>query len=293
MRRSVAAALLALSVVLAGCNGLVLGGDGTPEETLTPVDVPTDDPTPTPVSQLAPGLTGEGVTDAFALGDAHASVLDDTSYTMVENSTVVYSNGSIYSRWTTDARLAANDSRYYVVQNGSVGKSVDGTDTYRMALWSDGERALLAEERNNDTSYRSPRSPEGESVPPVEALGPDPTNREAIYAHFGAVETRVVNRTTRNDAMLYRVEATEMTSSVAFERVWRNPRNLSMTALVDSQGLVHEYRLHYTATLNGDTIEVTRRVRYTALGDTTVERPSWYDEAVENATTPDGTTRSR
>ena len=89
MDRSVRiAAVLVLAVVLAGCNGLALGGDGTPTRTVTPAAVPTDEPTPTPRPELAPGLTGDGVVDPFALGNAHASVFDGSSYTLQEMLTV-------------------------------------------------------------------------------------------------------------------------------------------------------------------------------------------------------------
>lgn len=279
-----AATLLTVALVLAGCNGLALGGDGTPERTLTPAAVPTDEPTPTPVQRLAPGLTGDGVFEAITLGDAHASVLDNTSYTMRENSTAVYSNGTVFNRGTVDAQIAANDSRYYVVLNRS--GVVLGGGTLGRTTWSNGERVLVAETRNNSTSYQSPRGAEREPLSPREALFFDPTNREEIYAYFGAVETRVADRETRNGTRLYRIEATEVTYPAAFVVRWNNPRNLSMTALVDSRGLVHEYRLRYTATLDGETVEVTRRVRYSNLGNTTIERPPWYDAAIANATTP-------
>ena len=44
-------------------------------------------------------------------------------------------------------------------------------------------------------------------------------------------------------------------------------------------------RLNYTATLNDSTVRVSRQIRYTNVGDTTVERPTWYAEAIENTST--------
>jgi hypothetical protein len=283
MRNSIPIVLFAAAVVLAGCNGLVLGGDETSTSTLTPVAVPTDEPTPTPVSRLAPGLTGQGVTNAFALGEAHASALDDTSYTMRESHTVEYANGTVYNHGTTDVRLTTNESRYSLHQNAS--GTLFGGGTFARAIWSNGERVITAETTNDSTSYDAPRNVEGEPIPPREALMFDSTKRQQLYAYLGAVETRVTDRTTRNGTTLYRVAATNVTDPAAFEVQWTNPRNLSLVALVDSRGLVHEYRLDYTATLGGSPVDINRRVRYTDLGNTTVERPPWYDEAIANVST--------
>ena len=245
--------------------------------------MPTDEPTPTPVPRLAPGLTGQGVTDPFALGEAHASALDDTSYVLREDFSVEYANGTVYNRGTTHARLAANDSRYYVRQNAS--GLLFGGGAFARAIWSNGERVLVADMANGSTSYDSPRNVEGESVPPREALTIDPTKRQQLYAYLGSVETRVTRTETQNGTMLYRVESTEVTNPAAFENQWTDPRNLSLVAFVDSRGLVHGFRLDYGAALNGTPVDVHREIRYTNLGNTTVERPPWYDEAIGNVST--------
>ncbi len=282
MQKSIIAVLLAAAVVLGGCSGLAFGGDGTSTQTVTPAAVPTDEPTPTPVPQLAPGLTGQGVADAFALGDAHAAVLDNTSYTMQENFTVRYANGTVINRVTIRTQMAS-DSRFYVVQNG-FGVNVRGSGGFSM--WSNGERVLQSRTSNGNTSYTSPRGVNGEPVPPQEAigtLGTDPTHKEQIYELFGSVETRVTDREQRNDTTVYHVEATNVTNPTEFEGVKRqNPRNFAMVAHIDSRGLVRELRANYTVTVNDSTVRVHRRVRYTNLGNTTVERPPWYDEAIGN-----------
>ena len=287
MRKAILVVLCA-AVVLAGCNGFAPGDDETPARTVTPADVPTDRPTPTPVPQLAPGLTEGGVTDAFALGEAHAAALDDTSYTLHEDFIVEYANGTAYNRGSTDARLAANDSRYFVRQNAS-GLLFDG-GAFARVIWSNGERVLVADTANDSTSYNSPRDVEGESVPPREALVIDPTKRQQLYSYLGSVETRVTGTETRNGTTLHRVESTGVTNPAAFEVQWRDPRDLSLVAFVDSRGFVHEYRLDYTASLDGTPVAVRRHVHYTSLGNTTVERPSWYDAAIANVSTATMTT---
>lgn len=288
MQRSMFAVLLALSLVLAGCSGLGIGGNETPTETSTPAEVPTDAPTQTPVQQLAPGLTGGGVTDAFALGDAHAAVLDNVSYTVHENFTIRYKNGSIFNQVTTRVQIA-NNSRFYIVQDG-LGPNVSGSGSF--SAWSNGERVLFAQTSNNNTSYNIPPGiEEREPIPPqeaVRAIGIDPTNSEQIYGIFSSVETRVTDRTTRNGTTHYQIVATNVTNPAAFDR-GRNPRNVSLQALIDSRGLVREYQLSYTATLNGAPAQIHRQVNYSSLGNTTIERPPWYDEAIENVSTTTST----
>ncbi|WP_435078153.1 DUF7537 family lipoprotein [Halococcus sp. AFM35] len=290
MQKSILPILLAAAVVLGGCSGLAFGGNETPTQTVTPAAVPTDEPTPTPVPQLAPGLTGQGVVDPFALGDGHAAVLDNTSYTMQENFTVRYANGTVVNGVTIRTQMAS-DSRFYLVQNG-FGMNVRGSGG--LSMWSNGERVLQARASNGNTSYTSPRGVTGEPVPPQEAigaLGTDSTHKEQIYELFGSVATRVTDREQRNGTTVYRVESTNVTNPTAFEGArWQNPRNFTMVARIDSTGLVRELRVNYTATVNDSTVRVHRRVRYTNLGNTTVKRPPWYDEAIANvsATTTAG-----
>jgi hypothetical protein len=275
MRRSILSALVALVVILAGCNGLALGGDETPTSTVTPADVPTDEPTPTPVPQLAPGFTGEGVTEPFVLAEAHAAVLENTSYTYHENTTARYTNGTVYTHGTTHTQSVANDSRFYIVQSGS---NVEVYKTKRLSIWSNGERTLVARTSNNTTSYTARRSANGES-----AFGG--TSSERLAALFSSVKTRVVGQEQRNGTTVYRVAATNVTNPTVLERGWQNPRNVTLRALISSQGLVREYQVNYTATRNSSTVHVNRRIRYTNIGNTTVERPPWYDEASKNIST--------
>lgn len=281
MQRSLLPLLFALAVVLAGCNGLTLGGEETPAPTVTPAKVPTDKPTPTPVPQLAPGLTIEGVTEPFILAEAHGAVLRNASYTYSENLTARYPNGTVYRHSTTHAQYAANDSQFYLVQSGS-GIEVYRTD--RLSMWSNGERVIVARTRNNTTSYNVPRSANGEPAPPQELLFKR-TSSERIAGLFSSVETRVVGQEQRNGTTVYRVVATNVTNPTVFKRGWQDPRNVTLRALISSQGLVHEYRLNYTATLNDSTVHVNRKIRHTNVGNTTIERPPWYDEAIENVST--------
>lgn len=289
MNRSVhIEAVLVLAIVLAGCNGLGLGGDGTPTRTVTPVAVPTDEPTPTPRPEIAPGLTGDGVVDPFTLGNAHASVLDGSSYTLRENVSVVYPSGMIYSNGTIEARLTPDAGRYALVRTGSQTSASFPVTEER--FWSNGNRTLSVRTATNETTYEIADGDDG-PLPIRRVMADDPTNSERIATLFAAMETRIVGQAVRNGTQLYRVNGSNLTSAFALDTEREAPGNVGLVALVDRRGVVHEYRLNYTASLDGDPVRVSRRVRYTDVGSTTVERPSWYETAVRNATTtiPNGT----
>ena len=275
MYRPILVGLLVISLVFAGCNGISLGGE-TPTETLTPAAVPTDEPTPTPVPQLAPGLTEAGVTNPFTLAAAHTATLNDTSYLFYENTTVRYENDTITDSSMIRTEFAAAANRFHIVQN-----ETNSLGPRNISLWSNGERILVAQTSDNSTSYNVLRNTENDARQFL-SFG---TSDERIGRLFSAVETRVTDRERRNGTTLYRVEATDVTNPGAFESEWQNPRNVTLVAHIGSPGLVRAYHLRYEATLDGAPVRVERHVSYTNIGNTTVERPPWYDAAI-GTTTP-------
>lgn len=275
--------LLIFSVALAGCSSFLPGGSETPADTVTPANVPTNQPTATPVPQLAPGLTGNGVSDADALGAAHAAVLENTSYTLVENSSVRYRNGTPYHRSNKTVKLAANGSRYYVIGNGT-GVQFDGSTFYSSA-WSNGTQALTAQGYDDNISYDGTFDLGGRTFP-IQKTGVRPTNHQRLSTLFNSVETRVIARERRNGTTFYRVAAINVTSTLPFEQEWNHPRNIAFRASISPRGLVREYSVEYTATLHNDSVRIRDHVRYIALDNTTIERPPWYDDAITNVSTP-------
>lgn len=73
-------AVVLAGVLLAGCSAL---GPTSPDATVTPAPVPTDDPTvPGFEGSLPAGVDQSGGVDARAVGRGHAEALDDRSYTL-------------------------------------------------------------------------------------------------------------------------------------------------------------------------------------------------------------------
>jgi hypothetical protein len=283
-RPFVASVLLALVVVLAGCGAPFGSSDaGTAERTLTPAVVPTDEPTPTTVPQLAPGIDGTGVTDPLALVEAHTAVLDERSYVLDRSLTVRYANGTVHRRQVTDARFAASRARYRIVSTYS-GVPFDN-ESAAIATFANGDHVFLARTTNGSTIYELSHGFDGKPASPREVFADAFEGSERIYSLFAGVETRVVDRVTRNETTRYRIVGAAASDGGAVASQYGDPRNVTVSATIDTRGLVREYRLRYEGTLDGTTVSVVRRARYTAVGSTTVERPPWYEAAVGNVST--------
>lgn len=280
MRRpSVVLPVVAL-LLLAGCSSVSPFASSSP--TGTPAPVPTgSSESPGPV--YPPGIDDGGVHDASALVEAHESVIADTSYAVRATETHRYDNGTLQWRLGIRRRVAAGGDRHHSIVD------VDGTapgfgtlhNVTRIETYREEQQLYVVQSNATTERYLRVEPPEGGAI----------LNRPLIVL-FAATETEVGDRVTRNGTRMYRIEATRVTDRSLFaEAVALRPydelRNASFDALVDTRGLVREYSLTYTvAREDGTVVHVNRSVRYRALGNTTVEQPPWYDEAVENTTGP-------
>jgi hypothetical protein len=302
---SVRVLVLVVLVALAGCSGFAGGGastdgasdrgpasgDGSGEGegarsgaeagtagdpgseaagSVTPVPVPAVQRTETPAPRVAPGLSATGVTNASALAAAHGARLANTSYTMVRNVTYLAANGTklterrSVSEVGTDGRFAVRRTR----------EGVRGPA--REALWSNG--TALFEARTDTEGTTAYRRAAPEVAERRRALVTDAGSWQ-IERVFTVAEARVVDRTERSGTTVYRLEspvaqlpnanASDVGASVRVE------------AAVTEGGLVREYA--FRQTFSGDSsgaASVVVATRYTDIGETTVSRPPWYDEAL-------------
>jgi hypothetical protein len=274
MRRTFAAVLLSVLVVLAGCSG-VFGEGGQPTETVTPAAVPTDKPTPTPVPQLTPGLTGEGIENPSALIAAHTSILRNKSFTVRSNSTVLASNGSVLVRNRGTLRAGKTGEGVYSVSKRNGRHKNQGYEfPVRTELWSNAE--LLFQNRtyaNGTTVYE--RKQIGERI----RLGASEAGLRYLLKPFGTQNTSVTKR-ERNGTTLYLVRG-------------RTEENRSLRMLVDSRGIIHSYRTVQPILSNENVSRIISESRYSKVGATDApERPSWVATA-KNRTTPTAGSWSR
>lgn len=309
-------------VLLAGCSGFATTPAEPSTETLTPVPVPADDrrttaPPATAAERLAPGVTAEGVVEPFALADAHVVGVRAASYTVERTTSVRYPNGSLRTRETTNASVAAGGARYSLARTvtGPAAPQVQSPPG-RFEIWTDGERFLSAFfPRDGDTEYAR--------IAPDRYLGQrgyydPPPDRGSLLALLSAFEIRQAPRrppldttTPASGTVRPRADTTtgtprpvpyrNVTTTPAFDAspvghrlVGRglvrpsaldavgpgaDPRNGSLELTVDARGRIRGYDLSYTATIAGERVRVRQRSRY-ELGGVQVARPAWYGAAL-------------
>lgn len=227
-------------------------------------------------TQLAPGLTADGVTDAFALAQAHQRTLKNTSYTLTDTTTVEYRNGTLLGQWANTERVAADGATF---SRANVGTFRNGSGSlalvrYERGVWSNGSVTLsLIQYPDRQPRYDRRDGPTGST------LSPD-TQWETLYVVFEAVNTTVTGQVERNGTTLYRVVGTGVEPDSA--HAGDVPFNL--VALVDERGVVHSLQYSHPTTYQNEPAVVTQTIRVTAVGNTTVERPAWTDRALANTT---------
>lgn len=263
------ATLLALGLVglvaFAGCN-VFNSGSNTPA--VTPMDVPTADPTLTAVPQLAPGLTQYGLTNASALIDAHTAILANTSFTVREVWLLKYPNGTVAARRVSTKRV--EDDRVYRTY-----ESTGLLEPAQQEVWIGTKRSFGRITQNNSTSYyriSRARLSHNELIPQ-----PPPAFLDAIASQSNSISKNV----TRNGTTVYRLTAMSKNSSSQY----------AGSILVTASGLIQQFTVRIPISFEpipNASLSV-RSVRITNIGTTTVERPSWYTEAV-NATAANRTT---
>lgn len=237
----------------AGCNA-PLADDPSPGETPTVTPLPVGEAAPT-TGELAPGLGPDRVVDPERLLDAHAAVLANDSYTVRLTSTREATNGSTRTRHSRVVRVVDAERFHYVLST-----ETDDGDR-RVERWRDGSRAYQATTENGSTSYRALRDP-----PPPVLL-----TRADLMRLFLFVPSEVVDSRDRDGTTVHHVAG--------------GPRDLhplsdvTYEAAITERGLVRSYEVRYTLDGRRPEAVVTVAATVSDVGETTVERPPWVDDA--------------
>jgi hypothetical protein len=265
----VAVVLVAMLALTPGLLGADSGpfGDGTDPSASDAPDgaaTATDAPSPSSASasgdalRLAPGLTTDGVSDADALAEAHATTLSNRSYTW-ELTYVASVDGTERGRLVESVAVEA-PTRYVstVRVDGTVGSRGPIADR---SSYADGDRRY----------HRTSVGYDAEPLPANETLGlHERRARQYVRVLLDGMETSIV-RSRLGEPRLYVVDVQGTPA--------RGVRNYTATAHVGPDGVVYYYSGSYCITSFGSDAAETcysLTMRYRRLGATAVEAPAWY-----------------
>lgn len=229
-------------------------------------------------AELPPGLSEEGVTDPLALVSAHRQTLENTSYVVSTTTTYRRPNGTLLAQSATAIRVAPGAESYYATTTQTVENETRplGVEHYDIEVWANETRAVTARHfADDDPTYR--QTARSDAVM-------EPTSQwELLYAVFGSTETDVVGQLERDGTTLFRVVSTPATDDLNATGPASELR-YEFTALVDSQGVVHSVQMSQRTDIEDEPAIVSRTVHVTEIGNTTVERPEWFEQAMQNET---------
>lgn len=278
MTRRVLAVAVALLLVTAGCLGST--GTSTDSTTTAPAD---DESTPATTTTPAPFVQSAPV-DAERVAQAHADRLRDAeSFTMVVtvDSETRGGNATGNASGSMGLDLSKPTTRAVNLERGRIRTSVDlGFMAGSKYVRFDAGKLYHRLKMQNASRARY-------TVVNLSEQSLIPASEDDLLA---SVEKRTQRRLARANFTVAGVEeyrGTRVTRLVAHgtsnhtlpETNHTSVENATTVVLVGPDGLVHRIEEHRTVSVFGATTSYTAVVEYRELGETTVEKPDWLDEA--------------
>lgn len=261
-----------LVVLTAGCGG-VADSAGTGDRDAFDVEQTVRPSGPT-AGDLPPGLSFDGIDDERALMSGHWDRVDGDAFSIAtvvtatdENGTVVYTREQVFQSDPGVPRYYLRDNRSGQLPTGTPGVAgipVDGPR--RIEYWVNGSRSLERLERDGNATYQRDASPRVR------------TGHRLLASAVLSVGSESVEQRSLDGETHLLVEGTQPPAGSPFEA-----DNFSSRVIVSEDGLIRLVELRGTVVVDGERIRITRRVVVYDVGETTPERPEWYDEAM-NAT---------
>lgn len=247
--RSTIAASLVVVVLLAGCSGLV-GDDGTGSAS-SPDEF-----------EYADGFSADGVSDGAA--DSYRNALSNASSYTVDYQQNLSGNGSEVS-YDIHYRVDGDDERA-VHRFASPSQDYEA-DTY---YGSDGH---VTRQVSGDQEQVTSGEEGFQQADLTAARAIDP-----LLANTTAYDTSVAER-DGTEVVVYETSGAENAEAV-FGVDQSNVSEFSAEFAVDADGVVHDatYDITYLDA-EGNEQTLTLSFEVSAVGDTSVERPGWADEA--------------
>ena len=244
----------------------------------------TDRPTPPLSERLPTGVEASDATgaevgdaatgvDAGAVGLIHRTKLRRTSRTVAQTVRIRDANGTTLGRFRKQVRTVIDDegvrALVEITTSGTAPQQV-GFERANRTYW--GNRTLFVTRTVTDgtVTYDARAS----QLPLV--IRQTATGTSAVSFVFGQVNVtsvESVGRVAGRERFRLRGNASRASALGA--------RNLTLSAVIDSEGIVRSYRFAYTTRIDGRTVRVVRSFRVLAVGATTAPPPDWVATARE------------
>jgi len=253
--------LLVICLLLAGCQGLV----GVDERSS---DTPTVTPAVVP-DQASEAFSAEGV-DAGRLAELHRQALVRTNYTLTLSERLVIDGDP--RRVTTRRRQVGAEARAYGITRTErtenfAPSNYAGIEGY----WYNGSTELIRYPRSAGQRYEEVENPS-------QGLLTDPTEHRTIEGMVSAFDTKAGTRERLpNGSYLVRTGELSRADRIPGLGYFVDPRNATLSLVVNPRGFVERYRVSYSATIAGTDrqVEVSRELKVTRVGRTAVRPPAW------------------
>ncbi|WP_336357667.1 hypothetical protein [Haloarcula sp. CGMCC 1.6347] len=240
--------ILLVLLLFAGCGAF----GGAERQTVTPVPVPEQSQD----GRVEPALTEDAV-DARRLAAAHQRATRTRSYVL---------GMRLSLEWGTQIVSLVVDDRYHYQFRTEI---VD--QNYTRRVYTNGNRRYVYDKRAQG-AWTTARRP----TPVSGVLDPDPARLIEAY-----LATNVSAERPRDNCDTCPVILTATDPPAAFEPA----DNYSVQAIVRPDGLVQSLTVSYWDRSRNSL--VSYEIRYSAVGETTVSRPTWVRKRWGNATDSD------
>jgi len=230
----------------------------TPDRKLSDIDARGD--------KMPPGITQDGITDIGALAVAHERAISGRAHTIWYDRHQPRGLDPDRMRVKRSIHITAEDGRYLIRKTQVVAEN----RTRLGAVYH--ERGVFFSADWNDTEQRYHRILRMDSR---NILVPTPYElRDTLVRRYLSTPESEFNRTVeRNGTTLYRIVGHGTPNSSRIAEV----ENYSVSALVDSRGLVRTVTVEYTNVVPDENYRTRIEISYGRIGETTVTRPDWYD----------------
>jgi len=250
------AVMVTLGVLTVGW--VVVGDDllsGTPD-TVSELDDEDD---------LPDGVTKDGVQDPQAAAEDHEASLSGVSYTLDLRGETELEDGQTF---TLDQTVRSDGEGTILI---SAERS--GSGAFTIDIWTNGTVGYRKVVRGGDPVY--------ETTTPGQ-IQDRSTATSTVQQLLEAGEFRPIDVRNEDGEQLVVLSATSPTRNAADALGVESVSAFSGNVTVDSDGQVHSIDVEFTAT-DARSGEFTQRLtgEVTDLGSTTVERPDWVSEAVD------------